>query len=222
MSFLDDLFDLVAPEFCAGCGRVRARLCPGCAVPFELPPRRVPVRALPRGVPCWTTATYAGVVPFVLNAHKEHGRRALVSPLGAALARTVRAALPPDAPGPLGLVPVPSSRRATRRRGHDPLRRLTAEAVRVLAGPVALAPVLAQVRPVADQAGLSRAGRAANLRGALRAVRGARGVRVIVVDDVVTTGATLAEAVRALRAAGADVVAAATIAATVPATRRSG
>jgi predicted amidophosphoribosyltransferase len=69
-------------------------------------------------------------------------------------------------------------------------------------------------RRVADQAGLSAADRAANLSGALQARFDLRGLRVIVVDDVVTTGATLAEAARALRAAGAEVTAAAVIAAT--------
>jgi predicted amidophosphoribosyltransferase len=69
-------------------------------------------------------------------------------------------------------------------------------------------------RRVADQAGLTATARSANLTGALRARLDLRGVRVIVVDDVVTTGATLTEAARALRAAGAEVPAAAVIAAT--------
>jgi predicted amidophosphoribosyltransferase len=69
-------------------------------------------------------------------------------------------------------------------------------------------------RRVADQAGLTAADRTANLTGALQARLDLHGVQVIVVDDVVTTGATLAEAARALRAAGAEVPAAAVIAAT--------
>jgi predicted amidophosphoribosyltransferase len=74
--------------------------------------------------------------------------------------------------------------------------------------------VLEHRRRVADQAGLSAADRAANLSGALRARYDLRGLRLIVVDDVMTTGATLAEATRALREAGAKVPAAAVIAAT--------
>lgn len=69
-------------------------------------------------------------------------------------------------------------------------------------------------RRVADQAGLGAADRAANLSGALRSRLDLRGLHLIVVDDVMTTGATLAEAARALRAAGAHVPAAAVIAAT--------
>jgi predicted amidophosphoribosyltransferase len=73
--------------------------------------------------------------------------------------------------------------------------------------------LLLPARAVADQAGLTSAQRAAYLRGALRAV-GAPGLPVVVVDDVVTTGATLVEAARALGAQGHQVLGAAVVAAT--------
>ncbi|WP_165495110.1 ComF family protein [Actinomadura roseirufa] len=74
---------------------------------------------------------------------------------------------------------------------------------------------LRQRRRVADQAALTMAQRAANLAGALEAVpERVRDRRVVLADDVITTGASLAEAARALRSAGAEVVAAATVAAT--------
>jgi predicted amidophosphoribosyltransferase len=79
-------------------------------------------------------------------------------------------------------------------------------------------PALAVRRSVRDQAGLDRAARSANLAGSVRLRRSAvgrlRGRAVVLVDDVVTTGATLAEAARVLRASGLDVVGAAVVAAT--------
>jgi predicted amidophosphoribosyltransferase len=79
---------------------------------------------------------------------------------------------------------------------------------------VSCAQALQHRRRVADQAGLTATARSTNLTGALQARLDLRGVRVIVVDDVVTTGATLTEAARALRDAGAEVPAAAVIATT--------
>jgi predicted amidophosphoribosyltransferase len=94
--------------------------------------------------------------------------------------------------------------------------RLAGAAARALRSqnvPASAARLLVPARVVADQSGLSATERAANLRGALRGTGSVTG-RVVVVDDVVTTGATLVEAARALRAAGHPVVGAAVVAAT--------
>lgn len=209
-----DLVDLVLPRDCAGCRRPGRILCRACAEDLDRPFRHRP-DPCPAGLPPIVAAgTYDGAVRAALLAHKERGRLGLAGPLGAALAGAVRALDPP--PGVL-LVPVPSSPAAVRERGQDHARRLAAAAARRLPA-VRSRPVLRPVRGVADQSGLRRAQRATNLAGALRATRRLDGLEVVVVDDVVTTGATLAEAARALRAAGADVVGAAVVAGT----RRTG
>ncbi|MBW1603256.1 ComF family protein [Streptomyces sp. JJ66] len=122
--------------------------------------------------------------------------------------------------GPVLLVPVPSARRSVAARGHDPVRRLAraaASALRSTGVAARAAAVLCQHRPVADQARLTPGERHRNLAGALTVAPGA--VRllgaaraVVVVDDLVTTGASLAEAVRALTAAGAPCAGAAVVA----------
>ncbi|MEU4167433.1 ComF family protein [Streptomyces sp. NPDC026665] len=111
--------------------------------------------------------------------------------------------------GSVLLVPVPSARWAVRARGHDPVRRIALAAaaeLRRTGTPARVLGVLRQHRAVADQSGLNSRQRAANLAGALEVVAGgerllAEGGRVVLVDDLMTTGASLAEAARAVRAA---------------------
>ena len=205
-----DLLDLVLPRSCVGCRAPGRALCAGCSAAVAAPYLHRP-DPCPTGLPTLVTAgAYDGAVRAALLAHKERGRLGLVRPLGAALAAAVRE-LAPGAP--VVLVPVPSSPTAVRERGHDHARRLASAAARRVPG-ARMRALLVPARAIADQSALTSAGRAANLAGALRARAALRGLAVVVVDDVVTTGATLAEATRALRAAGADVRGCAVVAAT--------
>lgn len=110
--------------------------------------------------------------------------------------------------GPVLLVPVPSARWAVRARGHDPVRRMALAAageLRRTGTPARVAAVLRQRRAVADQARLDARQRLENIAGALEVTRGAGRLlgtgRAVLVDDLMTTGASLAEAARALREA---------------------
>jgi predicted amidophosphoribosyltransferase len=222
------LADLILPMECAGCGRSRSRsalpgLCTLCALSLSGPPvpARVPGGARGRGAlpPVHALAAYLEPVPEIIVAQKEHGRLDLARPLGRELARAAEAAA--AGADPLWLVPVPSTRAATVRRGQDPvlrMARVAAARLRASGRAAAVLPALTHRRRIADQAGLGRAARAENLAGAL-AVRASSarllGERpVVLVDDVVTSGATLTEAARALRAAGNAPVGAAVLAAT--------
>jgi predicted amidophosphoribosyltransferase len=227
MNVFTAALDLLLPQPCAGCGASGHLVCPACAERLAGPARlRLPC-PVPSGLPPpFAIAPYAGVVRQLIVAHKERGLTGLARPLGTALARAALTAA--GTSSPVLLVPVPSSRASVRRRGQDPTLRIareaatraTREALRRHGDSRDARPVISCVRAlthrrrVADQAGLTATARAANLSGALQARLDLRGHRVIVVDDVITTGATLTEAARALRAAGAEVPACAVIAAT--------
>ncbi|MFE9537998.1 ComF family protein [Streptomyces sp. NPDC006691] len=202
---------LVLPTACGGCGRPRTALCGRCGAELlGAPARRVRPAPEPGGLPVvYAAAPYEDAVRAVLLGHKERGALGLAGVLGQALASAARAAAGPCGQGPLLLVPVPSSRRAVRARGHDATRRIALAAAGELrrgGTDARVAAVLRQRRAVADQAGLSAPQRLRNLSGALVVAGGGagllRGGQVVLVDDLMTTGASLAEAARAIRAAG--------------------
>ncbi|MEV0555454.1 ComF family protein [Streptomyces sp. NPDC050597] len=223
-----DLTDLVLPAECGGCGRPRTVLCPECRAALTgAVPSRVRPEPEPPGLPVvHAAAPYEDEVRAVLLAHKERGALMLAGPLGAALAGAVRAGLAtgggsgaaglvPGGPGgvvgseaSVVLVPVPSAPWAVRARGHDPARRIALAAageLRRTGTPARVLAVLRQRRAVADQSGLNSRQRLDNLAGALEVPAGgarllAGGGRVVLVDDLMTTGASLTEAARALRA----------------------
>ena len=170
--------------------------------------------------PTHAAVAYADPVRAAVSAWKDADRRDLLAVLGPVLERSVEAAVLAAGwcVGPVVVVPAPSSAGAARRRGDAPLLDLADwVARRPGRARVRVVPALHQTRRVADQSGLGITERRRNLAGAM-AVKPTwhnviRDRNVIVVDDVVTTGATLAEAARALRRAGALHVVGAAVAA---------
>jgi predicted amidophosphoribosyltransferase len=214
------LLDLLFPAVCASCGRPGALACPTCLTPLLAVPRPVAPTPCPPGFPStWSVATYTGPARDLLLAYKEREAVGLAGSLAVPLAAAVVAA----AAGHREViaVPAPSSRSAVRVRGEDVLLVVTGRAARLCRSArlrVRVVPALRQSRLVADSAGLGASQRLANLDHAL-AVRPSlvprlAGAPIVVVDDLVTTGATLVEAVRALQESGGAVLGAATIAAT--------
>lgn len=165
----------------------------------------------------------AGILHF-----KDRRRRDLLAPLAAALRASVEAAVAGSGNDRcVVLVPVPSTARAAAQRGGDHMRRIAAAAA---AGCAVGAASASEVRVVgalrarpgrADASVLGAAERRASITGNFGCVAPMPvGVSALVVDDVLTTGATLQEAVRTLRRGGWTVDGAAVIAIT-PAPRRA-
>lgn len=175
---------------------------------------------------------YDGLLKVLVNAHKERQHFALASPLADVLAVSVAALIPRSARAGAAtaatrwvLVPVPSRPSVVRARGHDPMlrvSRLTAARLRRSGHDAVVGRLLRSAAPVRDQAGLSARARADNLTGSMRArdavvrrlPRSGAQPGIVVVDDVLTTGATAREAQRALEEAGLVVAGIAAVAAT--------
>lgn len=220
--------DLLLGSACHGCGRPWWGVCPSCR---ELLRARRPYLTrpdpCPPGFPRTTTCSpYDDLLRGLVIAHKERSALGLSPLLADRLAQSVHALLSTATAGtPVVLVPVPSATAAVRRRGYDATATMARLAARQLRGRhvVRAVPLLAQRGDVADQAGLDAAARGRNLAGGLRLRQPAAAARLaatgsvaVLVDDLVTTGSSLAEAARVLRAAGLPLVGAATVAATVP------
>jgi predicted amidophosphoribosyltransferase len=208
MSLLSDLADLVLPRRCVGCGAPGV-FCSLCR------PTGAPLLVAGVGLPVVAGAAYADALRTAVLAYKERGRRDLAAPLSAVLAGALTALLGGvrDPPGRVVLVPVPSNHAAAAARGGDHVCRLARRAaapagVRVARGAVGLA------RAARDSAGLGSAERVANLDHAMIARPPRPGLVAVVVDDIVTTGATLRETARALSEAGWPVLGGAVVAAT--------
>ncbi|WP_161498989.1 ComF family protein [Cryobacterium aureum] len=229
-----DAWATLLPTECSGCGAVDRALCASCRL--ALAPG---VHAVARDdVVIWTALTYEGPARHVIAAYKDGGRTdaaaALAAPLRAAILAALAAVPNPTVPNPtvpnptvpnptvpnptvpnptvrssdIQLVTIPSSRLAWRVRGYHPV-----DALLHRAG-LHPSPALMQRTEALDQVGLGRAARAANKSNSLVARHSLDGVPVILVDDIVTTGATLLEARRAVFAAGGIVVGLATLAET--------
>ncbi|MFY1636131.1 ComF family protein [Solwaraspora sp. WMMB335] len=222
------LADLVLPTECAGCAAGRTRLrygvCETCVASVQrLRAHEVRPQPAPAGLPrCVALGAYDGVLRQLLLAYKERGRHGLARPLGRLLGRTVAAAAGPDRP--VLLVPVPTTAAAVRARHGDHLARLLRHAVAELRStgrPVAVAKPL-RARPRPDSSALDSDGRFAAAEGAFARRRVGLDIGrdrdprrcVVVVDDIITTGATLSTVSRLLSTAGVPVQAVAVLAAT--------
>lgn len=193
------LLDVIFPSRCAVCDAPGPNLCLGCEGVLEPRPhyfQRGPVTGL-------AATSYSPEVSRLLVAFKDRGQFALARELGRLMEPLVRELLELSIPG--YLVPAPSRIQNFAKRGFQPSLLLARQlAKRVPNARVMNALVLSS--GVLDQVGLSSAERIANLQGSMRLNQSVAGKTVFLIDDVVTTGATISEAWKTLSLGGALVL----------------
>jgi predicted amidophosphoribosyltransferase len=192
------ILDLLVPNYCAGCDVPGTSWCTDCAGSLGV----FPV-ARPGLDDAYALAGYAGAARRAVLAYKEKGRHELSAVLGAALAT----ALPTIRAGPFTVVPAPSRPAAARARYGQHMTavaRACAVALARAGHRASVAPVLRLSGRARDSVGLDPDARAANLRGRLRCA-GQAPAAAVLLDDVITTGATATACVAALRDAGTKV-----------------
>jgi ComF family protein len=199
----------IGPPWCARCGLPFLTLSAApAAPPGGVGELCAPCAAAP---PPWdyarAAAQYVEPLRTALGAFKFDGRQALARPLADLVVEQCGATLPVDVEA---LVPVPLGRARERERGFNQAALLAERLARALSLPVRA--WLGRTRPTRPQSELGASERRANVRHAFRARAAVTGRHVIVVDDVLTTGATAAECARVLREAGARAVGVLTVA----------
>lgn len=193
---------------CAGC---RAALpwnrvaCPRCARPLASPVAHECPRCLRQAPPQDLTVAafrYEEPVAGLIHAVKYHARLEDAAWLSAALLECLQARVAAGHPLPEVLIPVPLHSGRLRRRGYNQALELARPLARGL-GLRLLPHAAVRTRATPDQIGQKAAQRRRNVRGAFALKADLRGRRVALLDDVMTTGSTLAELTRACRRAGA-------------------
>jgi predicted amidophosphoribosyltransferase len=202
MRLVTDIADLVLGRTCVACGEFGPPMCDPCLDRA----RRSGFRRLGSDLVIAAGTRYQGVGRTVVLAHKRQLTRGLAPALGCLMADAVGRIQP--TPVPLVLVPIPSHRQAARERGQDTVRAIARAAVIALRSrgrPAELQPLLIRADARASLAGATRAERRIRVAGAF-AARARTNDPVIVVDDVVTSGATMRSAIEVLRTADCLVI----------------
>jgi len=211
MSVRDALLDLLFPPKCPFCGKLLEKgtlLCPGCQRDLPWLTGAAAERPVELTGGCLSVLRYDEKVRRAVHDYKFHGKSARGKTFGLLIAQQLR-----DSGASADLITWPPlSKKRLRKRGYDQAQLLARRVGEVLDLPVVRTLVKAD-RPA--QSGIEgEAERRANLLGAYTAAppEAVRGKAVLLVDDVLTTGATLSECAKTLLLSGAKSVRCATLA----------
>ena len=208
------LSEILFPSRCIGCSRLGISICSDCRTNWHPHIYRREISVLGVNYPVFSAVQYSPIASRVLLSAKESQIAAADQLISQALRHSFKLFINRFGSGTL--VSVPSRKSATRKRGRDFLKEITLDLANEMKLPAAFP--LSHHRKVRDQSQLNFEERSQNISGALEVsshfsalnAPGNIAPKLIVIDDLITTGATLVEAIRALRTAGFSVLGAVT------------
>ena len=210
---MKSLAELVFPSRCIGCSQLGISICSICRKSWHPHIYHRSIKVLDKSYPVTSAIEYSPIASRVLLRAKEANQVAADQLLVKAITHSLQYFLKNYGSG--DLVAIPSRRSATRKRGRDFMQEITQSVAKIET--LKSMEILQHQRAVRDQSKLNSHQRTLNIAGAfsttcnLAKLAGSGNIGpLIIVDDLVTTGATLAEAIRALRAAGFSVIGAVT------------
>ncbi len=214
MEIIKSLNELIFPSRCISCGELGISICSDCRRGWNphIYTSHVGTSQSNR-LQVVSSVLYSPIAQKVILGAKESHLRKCDELVAEAIAHSLHYLLKSAIPD--YLVPIPSRPRAVRERGRRFIDEMALFSSQKYSIPIATP--LQHQRMVRDQSGLDLKARRNNVEGAM-VVRGGHGLRgsVVLIDDLVTTGATLSEAARALRYAGITVIGAVTAALASP------
>ena len=210
---MKSLAELIFPSRCIGCSQLGISICSICRKNWHPHIYHRTLNVLGGSYPVISAIEYSPIASRVLLRAKEANQGAADQLLINAIAHSLRYFVKKYGAG--NLVAIPSRRSATRKRGRDFMQEITKSVATI--EPLNTLEILQHQRAVKDQSRLNSQQRTSNIAGAFstsinlsKLVGPGNTGPLIIVDDLVTTGATLAEAIRALRTTGFTVIGAVT------------
>lgn len=208
------LSEIIFPSRCIGCSTLGISICSECRQQWHPHFYQREILCSSEEFPVFSSIQYSPIASRVLLSAKESQLRAADQLLIAGMVHALNLFV--NRYGSATLVPIPSRKSATRKRGRNFLQEITLEVAKKTGLPYQS--LLSHNRKVRDQSNLNLLDRSRNVSGSFSVSRdisanislGNIGPKIIVIDDLITTGATLGEAFRALRTAGFSVLGAVT------------
>ncbi len=223
MDIFEELLNLFLPSSCIICAATGSSVCSDCLQKFRFAPNKVS-RHQVNHLTGFATCEYTPEIAKIIHEYKEGHQTALAKVMTPAMSK----ALQNFELANTYLVPIPSKRKSFTARGFEPATVLGKALARQVAKDckflLPVKQILSFSHLVADQASLGGQDRRINLVGSMVAKLPrdfGDGPRVILVDDIVTTGATMAEAYRCLTSAGVEVIGFVAFAETLPRNRQN-